>query len=185
MANVNYMITRQVLWSQSYILVQSLHVIEGATAGVLCAGSPFYHSVVDSQLATAAGHGLETAIAHRPTSFSVFTSAATGSNASLDVTVQGKYHRAPSCWRHLTRTVHSFSLISLQWIFAFSALALSALTLLVGRQEEHPACKKIEWWGVSVVIWGADCLSMVQLMPLHPQTPSSLASFKSRLVLPF
>jgi len=26
---------------------------------------------------------------------------------------------------------------------------------------------------------------MVQLMPLHPQTPSSLASFKSRLVLPF
>ena len=35
---------------------------------------------------------------------------------------------------------------------------------------------------------GADCLQMVQLMPLHPQTPSSLvslASFKSRLVLPF
>jgi len=32
---------------------------------------------------------------------------------------------------------------------------------------------------------GADCLHIVQLMPLHPQTPSSLASFKSRLVLPF
>ena len=32
---------------------------------------------------------------------------------------------------------------------------------------------------------GADCLHMVQLMPLHPETPSSLASFKSRLVLPF
>jgi len=26
---------------------------------------------------------------------------------------------------------------------------------------------------------------MVQLMPLPPKTPSSLASFKSRLVLPF
>jgi len=26
---------------------------------------------------------------------------------------------------------------------------------------------------------------MVQLMPLHPETPSPLASFKSRLVLPF
>jgi len=26
---------------------------------------------------------------------------------------------------------------------------------------------------------------MVQLMPLHPKTPSSFASFKSRLVLPF
>ena len=32
---------------------------------------------------------------------------------------------------------------------------------------------------------GADCLHMVQLMPLHPETPSSLASFISRLVLPF
>ena len=30
---------------------------------------------------------------------------------------------------------------------------------------------------------GAECLHMVQLMPLHPKTPSSLASFKSRLVL--
>jgi len=32
---------------------------------------------------------------------------------------------------------------------------------------------------------GADCLYMVQLMPLHPKTPSSLASFKPRPVLPF
>ena len=32
---------------------------------------------------------------------------------------------------------------------------------------------------------GADCLHMVQLMPLHPKTPPWLASFKSRLVLPF
>ena len=31
----------------------------------------------------------------------------------------------------------------------------------------------------------ANCLHMVQLMPMHPKTPSSLASFKSRLVLPF
>ena len=48
---------------------------------------------------------------------------------------------------------------------------------------------KIEWWGVDVVIClerGADCLHIVQLMPLHPKTPSSLvASFKSRLVQPF
>ena len=42
--------------------------------------------------------------------------------------------------------------------------------------------------GVYVVIClkrGADCLHMVQMMPLHPKTPSYLASFKSRLVLPF
>jgi len=32
---------------------------------------------------------------------------------------------------------------------------------------------------------GADCLHTVQLMPLHPKTPSTLASFKSRLVLLF
>ena len=31
----------------------------------------------------------------------------------------------------------------------------------------------------------ADCLHMVQLMPLHPKTPSSLVSFKPRLDLPF
>jgi len=32
---------------------------------------------------------------------------------------------------------------------------------------------------------GANYLHMVQLMPLHPKTPSSLASFKSTLDLPF
>jgi len=31
---------------------------------------------------------------------------------------------------------------------------------------------------------GADCLHMVQLMPLHLKTPPPLASFKSRLVVP-
>jgi len=30
--------------------------------------------------------------------------------------------------------------------------AFSALTLLVGRQEGHLACKKTEWRGVGVVI---------------------------------
>jgi len=55
------------------------------------------------------------------------------------------------------------------------------LTLLFGRQEGHPACKKLEWWGTGMVIClerDAD-LHMAQLMPL------SLASVKSRLVLPF
>jgi len=54
------------------------------------------------------------------------------------------------------------------------------LTLLVGRQEGHPACKKIEWWRAGVVVClerGAD-LHIAQLMPL-PLT------VKSRLVLPF
>jgi len=46
--------------------------------------------------------------------------------------------------------------------------AFSALTLLVGRQEGHPACKKQSGGGIGVVIClerGAD-LHMAQLMPL-------------------
>ena len=46
--------------------------------------------------------------------------------------------------------------------------AFSALTLLVGRQEGHLACKKIERWGAGMVIClerGAD-FHMFQLMPL-------------------
>jgi len=46
--------------------------------------------------------------------------------------------------------------------------SFSALTLLVVRQEGHPACKKTEWWSAGVVIClerGAD-LHVAQLMPL-------------------
>jgi len=74
------------------------------------------------------------------------------------------------------------------WVFrrivkdGFSAF--SALTLLVGRQEGHPACKKLSggvlawlsvWSEFQTCIWpsGFQCHSL------------SLASVKSRLVLPF
>jgi len=49
-----------------------------------------------------------------------------------------------------------------------SSGAFSALTLLVGRQEGHPACKKTDWWGAGVVVClkqDAD-LHMAQLLPL-------------------
>jgi len=36
--------------------------------------------------------------------------------------------------------------------YLYLDFAFSALTLLVGRQEGHPACKKTEWWGAGVVI---------------------------------
>jgi len=36
--------------------------------------------------------------------------------------------------------------------YAFAVLAFSTLTLLVGQQEGHPACKKTERWGAGVVI---------------------------------
>ena len=75
--------------------------------------------------------------------------------------------------------------------------AFSALTLLVGRQEGHPACKKTERWGTGVVIClerGADlhmaqqmsmlltvsCFSKIQfgftfLVPAHPGSPGQRA----------
>jgi len=45
------------------------------------------------------------------------------------------------------------------------------LTLLAGRQEGHPACKKTEQWGAGMVIWlerDADwqtvsCFSKIQI----------------------
>jgi len=53
------------------------------------------------------------------------------------------------------------------------------LTLLVGRQEGHPACKKTEQWGAGVVICleqGAD-LHMAQLMPV-PLTVSCFSKIQ-------
>ena len=59
-----------------------------------------------------------------------------------------------------------------------------ALTLLVGRQEGHPACKKLSsevlawlsvWSEVQTCIWSSRC-------HCHSLSPASL---KSRLVLPF
>ena len=57
--------------------------------------------------------------------------------------------------------------------------AFSALTLLVGRQEGHPACKKTEWWGSGVVILsGARCrLAYAQLMP-PPLTVSCFSNIQ-------
>ena len=65
-------------------------------------------------------------------------------------------------------------------------LLFAVPSVLLHWKEEHQNVK-IEWRGVHVVIHlkrGADCLYMVQLMPMRPKTPLSLASFKSRLVLP-
>jgi len=47
-------------------------------------------------------------------------------------------------------------------------LADSALSLLVGWQEGHPTCEKLEWWGAGMAISlerGAD-FNTAQLMPL-------------------
>jgi len=47
----------------------------------------------------------------------------------------------------------------------FSVSAFNALTLMIGRQEGHPACKN-DWWGAGVIIClerGADLLMPLPL----------------------
>ena len=70
------------------------------------------------------------------------------------------------------------------YYYFLSPPAFSALTLLVGWQEGHPACKKLSggvlvclsaWSEVQTCIWPSWC---------HCHS-LSLASVKSRLVLPF
>ena len=73
--------------------------------------------------------------------------------------------------------------IEFAWLSVVSAF--SALTLLVGRQKGHSACKKLSgvvlawlsvWREVQTCIWPNWC---------HCHSSLSLASVKSRLVLPF
>ena len=66
----------------------------------------------------------------------------------------------------------------------FVIILYSALTLLVGRQEGHPACKKLSggvlaWLSVWSEVQTCICPSWCHCHSL------SLASVKSRLVLPF
>ena len=66
----------------------------------------------------------------------------------------------------------------------YTIQAFSALTLLVGRQEGHPACKN---WVVGCwrgYLSGARCRLALWPSWCHCH-PLSLASVKSRLVLPF
>jgi len=97
--------------------------------------------------------------------------------------------------RNHTVTKNNMNSMTSSWFYRFInersefiTVVLSALTLLVGCQEEHLACKKLSnevlvwlsvWIEVQIVcIWSSWC-------HCHLNTPSSLASFKSRLVLPF
>jgi len=59
----------------------------------------------------------------------------------------------PMCSLHiLTSSIHRNIVIYFCISLYFIYLAFSAFTLLVGRQEGHLACKKLEWWGTGMVI---------------------------------
>jgi len=85
----------------------------------------------------------------------------------------------------LDKHVVCFRILSAIMLLMYSDLfAFSALTLLVGRQEGHPACKNwavgfwhglSAWSEVQTCIWSSWC---------HCHS-LSLVSVKSRLVLPF
>jgi len=76
-------------------------------------------------------------------------------------------------------TCYSWSQRRQLWYYSYE-WQISALTLLVGRQEGHPACKKtFEWWGTGTVIClerDAD-LHVAQLMPL-PHTVSCFSKIQ-------
>ena len=88
-------------------------------------------------------------------------------------------------WEYQPVTPIAFSFISqLCVVFSTYRCAFSALTLLAGQQEGHPACKKLSdgvlawlsvWSEVQTCIWPSWC---------HCHS-LSLASVKSRFVLPF
>ena len=87
-----------------------------------------------------------------------------------------EYNIIISCFDLTVADRHLFALLYYHYHFAFSAL-----TLLVGRQEGHPACKKTEWWDVGVVVWDeVQTLNIAQQMPL---LLTISCSSKSRLVL--
>ena len=79
----------------------------------------------------------------------------------------------------LPLTVSCFRLDLPFWYWLTWVTAFSALTLLVGRQEGHPACKKTELWGAGMVICleHSAHLHMAQLMPL-PLTVSCFSKIQ-------
>jgi len=69
-------------------------------------------------------------------------------------------------------------------MLAFSVSAFSALTLLVGRQEGHPACKKLSGGVLAWLSVWSEVQTCIRPSWCHCHS-LSLASVKSRLVLPF
>ena len=102
----------------------------------------------------------------------------------LSVWIEGQIVCIWSSWCHChcktPSSLASFkSRLVLPFWYRLIQVAFSALMLLVGRQEGHPACKKLEWWSAGVVIClerGAD-LHMAQLMPL-PLTVSCFSKIQ-------
>ena len=86
-------------------------------------------------------------------------------------------HLTGKCRKKIQRSVSGGYYTTLSYNVIYDVLVLftfayicsfSALTLLVGQQKGHPACKKTEWWGAGVVICLERCadLHMARLLAL-------------------
>ena len=63
-----------------------------------------------------------------------------------------------------------------------SHVAFSALTLLVGRQEGHPACKKTERWGAHLGSPGCVCVCAENLRDAHGRYTDSTITCAGMMV---
>ena len=78
--------------------------------------------------------------------------------------------------RRLQTTVHVYKL----YLLTYLLIAFSALMLLVGRQEEHPACKKLS---DEVLVWLSIC-SKVQIVCIYGPADATAIS-KPHHLLPY
>ena len=99
--------------------------------------------------------------------------------ARVDTKLEG-LHSAPAFYMPYPCKYTACSDLELTASAAVAAAdPFSALTLLVGWQEGHPACKKTEWWGAGMAIClerDAD-MHTAQLMPL-PVTVSCFSKIQ-------
>ena len=95
--------------------------------------------------------------------------------------IDSKWSSSTTCWEFF----HQFpSTKTLKLIRMYVFSSFSALTLLVGQQEGHPACKKLSGGVLAWLSVWSEVQTCIQPSWCHCHS-LSLAPVKSRLVLPF
>jgi len=97
------------------------------------------------------------------------------------------HETSAACWMRQPSMIYLVSRFNKYQTGLCKYCAFSALTLLVGRQEGHLACKTAIWMNGGVLVWLSVWSEMQTcIWPSWCHCHSlSLASVKSRLVLPF
>jgi len=82
-----------------------------------------------------------------PNTLSVGLCLSVGQFICIDSMLYSVYGVSKLSWIASLEFMLFFTFFLCQQTFAFSAIVFSALTMLVGQQAGHPACKKTEWLG--------------------------------------